>query len=103
MLNHPQKADAYKYLGLEFEDTLKWDITQRKLLAKAQSKVALLCKAVSEGLSLKAAENIWWAMVVPTLNYGSEIWGDTKFYEAEKLQIATGRKMLRVSCRTATT
>ena len=42
---------AYKYLGLEFEDTLRWDMTQRKLTAKAQSKAALLSKAVSEGLS----------------------------------------------------
>ena len=79
---------------MEFEDTLRWDMTKRKLTAKAQSKAALLSKAVSEGLSLKAAENVWWSMVVPILNYGSEIWGDTQFLEAEKLQIATGRKML---------
>jgi len=57
----------------------------------------LLSKAIGEGLSLKAAENVWWSMVIPVLNYGAEIWGATKFLEAEKLQVEAGRKLLRVS------
>jgi len=40
---------AYNYLGLEFEDTLKWNLTRRRLVAKAQSKLALLSKAIGEG------------------------------------------------------
>ena len=57
----------------------------------------MLSKAIGEGLSLKAAENVWWSMVIPVLNYGAEIWGATKFLEAEKLQVEAGRKLLRVS------
>lgn len=72
-------------------------MTRRRLVAKAQSKLALLSKAIGEGLSLKAAENVWWSMVIPVLNYGAEIWGATKFLEAEKLQVEAGRKLLRVS------
>ena len=36
-------------------------------------------------------------MLTPVLNYGAEIWGATKFLEAEKLQVEAGRKLLRVS------
>src|SRR3954471_16215839 len=78
---------AYRYLGMEFEDNLKWKLTQQRLVTKAQGKLALLNKAISEGLSLKAAENVWWTMIVPTLNYGAEISGASKFPEAEKLQL----------------
>ena len=89
---------AYKYLGMEFEDNLKWNLTRQRLVTKAQRKLALLNKAISEGLSLKAAENVW-TMIVPTLNYGAEISGASKFPEAEKLQLEAGRRMLRVSCK----
>jgi len=92
---------AYKYLGMEFEDNLKWKLTQQRLVTKAQGKLALLNKAISEGLSLKAAENVWWTMIVPTLNYGAEISGASKFPEAEKLQLEAGRRMLRVSSKMA--
>ena len=70
-------------------------------MTKAQGKLALLNKAISEGLSLKAAENVWWTMIVPTLNYGAEISGASKFPEAEKLQLEAGRRMLRVSSKMA--
>jgi Reverse transcriptase (RNA-dependent DNA polymerase) len=89
---------TYKYLGLDFEDNLRWDITRQRLLSKAKSRLAMLSKALSEGLSLRAALNVWWSMVVPVLNYGSEIWGATAaFEEAEKVQLEAGRRMLGVS------
>src|SRR4051794_30069696 len=89
---------AYKYLGMEFEDNLKWKLTQQRLVTKAQGKLALLNKAISD---LKAAENVWWTMIVPTLNYGAEISGASNFPEAEKLQLEAGRRMLRVSSKMA--
>src|SRR4051812_44408522 len=86
---------------MESEDNLKWKLTQQRLVTKAQGKLALLNKAISEGLSLKAAESVWWTMIVPTLNYGAEISGASKFTEAEKLQLEAGRRMLRVSSKMA--
>ena len=94
-------VEAYKYLGREFEDNLNRSLTRQRLVTKAQGKLALLNKAISEGLSLKAAENVWWTMIVPTLNYGAEISGASKFPEAEKLQLEAGRRMLRVSSKMA--
>ena len=50
---------TYKYLGLDFEDTLRWTLTRQRLVAKAKGRLAMLSKALSEGLSMKAAEVIW--------------------------------------------
>src|SRR3569623_1269341 len=72
-----------------------------KTIDEAQGKLALLRKAKTEGLSLKAAENVWWAMVVPVLNFGAEVWGAASFDQAEKLQLKAGKILLGVSCFTA--
>ena len=56
----------------------------------------MMSKALSEGLSFRAALNVWWSMVVPVLNYGSEIWGATRFEEAEQVQLEAGRRLLGV-------
>ena len=57
----------------------------------------MLSKALSEGLPFQAALNVWWSMVVPVLNYGSEIWGGTSFREAERVQLEAGKRLLGVS------
>jgi len=82
---------TYKYLGLDFEDNLRWNLTKQRLLSKAKGRLAMLSKALSEGLSFQAALNVWWSMVVPVLNYGSEIWGGTSFREAERVQLEAER------------
>src|SRR3569623_2028265 len=86
---------AYPSLGLEFEDNLEWNLAKQRLLTKAQGKLALLRKAKSEGLSLPAAENVWWAMVVPALYLAAS------FDQAEKLKLKAGRILLGVSRFTA--
>ena len=67
---------TYKYLGIDFEDSLRWTVTRQRLVAKAKGRLAMLSKALSEGLSLKAAEVIWWSMIVPVLtlalSYGDQ-------------------------------
>ena len=57
----------------------------------------MLSKALSEGLSMKAAEVIWWSMIVPVLNFGSELWGAAKCKEIEMVQLEVGRRLLGVS------
>ena len=57
----------------------------------------MLSKALSEGLSMKAAEVIWWSMIVPVLNFGSELWGAAKCKEIEMVQLEVGKRLLGVS------
>jgi len=42
---------AYKYLGLDFEDSLRWTLTRQRLVAKAKGRSAMLSKALSEGFN----------------------------------------------------
>ena len=70
-------------------------------MAKARGRSAMLSKALSEGLSLKAAEVIWRSMIVPVLNYGSELWGAAKCNEVEKVQLEVGKRLLGVSKKMA--
>jgi hypothetical protein len=65
-------------------------------VAKARGRLAI-SKALSEGLSMKAAEVIWWSMIVPVLNFGSELWGAAKCNEVEMVQLEVGRRLLGVS------
>jgi hypothetical protein len=92
---------TYKYLGLDFEDSLRWTQTRQRLVAKAKRRTAMLSKALSEGLSLKAAETIWWSMIVPVLNFGAELWGSAKCKEVEAVQLEVGKRLLGVSRKMA--
>ena len=92
---------TYKYLGVDFEDSLRWTLTRQRLVAKAKARTAMLSKALSEGLSLKAGETIWWSMIVPVLNYGSELWGAVKCIEIETVQLEVGKRLLGVSRKTS--
>jgi hypothetical protein len=61
----------------------------------------MLSKALNEGLSLKAAETIWWSMIVPVLNFGAELWGSAKCKEVEAVQLEVGKRLLGVSRKMA--
>jgi len=93
-LEEMKVVNSYKYLGLEFEIDLKWNLAKQRLLAKAQGRLALLRKAKSEGLSLKAAENVWWAMVVPVLNFGAEIWERRRLMKLNSYSCRQGKRCL---------
>ena len=95
-----QVVKTYKYLGLDFQDSLRWTITRQRLVAKAKGRTAMLSKALSEGLSLQAGEVIWWSMIVPVLNFGCELWGAVKCKEMEQVQTEVGRRLLGVSKKT---
>jgi hypothetical protein len=61
-------------------------------VAKAKGRLAMLSKALTEGLSLKAWEVIWWSMIVPVLNFGSELWGAAKCKEVEKDYLESAKR-----------
>ena len=48
----------YLGLGLDFEDNLRWNLTKQRLLSKAKGRLAMLSKALSEGLPFQAALNV---------------------------------------------
>ena len=59
--------DSYKYLGVDLMRSLSWKVVSNRLAMKARSRVAIVSKAMSEGLSVEAGERLWVALIRPVL------------------------------------
>src|ERR1700733_13033813 len=53
-------------------------------------------------LSVKASLNLWDSLVRSVLDFGSEVWGDEAWKEAEQQQVEMGRRILRCPANTTT-
>ena len=51
-------VDSIKYLGVDFQSNLSWNSTKDRLAKKARARLAIVRKAMMEGISLEA-ENLW--------------------------------------------
>ena len=93
-------VEQIKYLGVDFQSNLSWASTKERVLRKARARLAIVRKAMIEGISLEAAESLWSTLIRPILEYGSEVWGACIWKEAEKLQHEVGRKLLGMGSKT---
>ena len=85
------QVDSYKYLGLDFKANLSWSETKDRLARKAKARLAIVRKAIIEGISMEATEGLWAALIRPILEYGCELWGATNWPAAEQIQREVGR------------
>lgn len=95
-----ERVDLFKYLGIDFTCNLSWKATKCRLAGKAKAKLAIVSKAIIEGISLETAETLWVSLIRPTLEYGAEVWGRGAWLPAEQLQREVGRKILGVGSKT---
>ena len=72
-------VESLKYLGVDFASNWSWSVTKKRFAKKARSRLAFLSKAIFDGISSDAGENLWRTIVRPTLEYGCEIWGGGKW------------------------
>jgi len=93
-------VSQFKYLGVDFQNNLSWKDHKNRIAKKAHSRIAVVNKAVAEGLTVETGEKLWAAMIRPILEYGAEIWGGGRWLEAEQIMRKVGRTLLGLS-RTA--
>lgn len=91
----------FRYLGVEFKANLSWRLMKEKILKKAKSRFALIRKAVAEGLAADTCLKMWEMLIRPIIEYSVEVWGFTKWSQAESLQMEMGRLILGVGSKTA--
>ena len=91
----------FRYLGVEFKANLSWRLMKEKMVKKAKARLALLRKAVADGLAPDTSLKLWYTLVRPILEYSVEVWGFTKWPEAECVQTEMGRLILGVGSKTA--
>ena len=92
----------YKYLGIELTRTLDYTHYLKRILAKARRNMTqTLAMGIRGGFMTPRLANIMWMSLVRSIiEYGSEIWGERKVVEFDKLQTAMGKRILRCSSRT---
>ena len=66
-------VNQFKYLGVYFQNNLSWKDHKNRLAKKAHSRLAVVDKAVAEGLTIETGEKLWTAMIRPILEYGAEV------------------------------
>ena len=93
-------VNQFKYLGVDFQNNLSWKDHKIRIAKKAHSRIAVVNKAIAEGLTTETGEKLWTAMIRPILEYGAEIWGGGRWLEAEQIMRKVGRILLGLS-RTA--
>mgnify|MGYP001615337500 FL=1 len=96
------QKDVYKYLGVEISARIYWNQTRGRLLAKVKERMARLWAIGSKTrqLSVEAQCNIWRLVLKPMLEYGSEMWGNTRWMDAERMQYKMARMILGAKLRT---
>ena len=97
------QVESYKYLGIEFENKLKWKLFKTRLLEKAERnmRAAMGMGTRTNHLSSKAAICMWKALIRPVLEYAAEIWGEKEWKKAEILQRTMAKRILGMKQRTS--
>jgi hypothetical protein len=100
---HLQIVKVYKYLGIDFTGTTQQSatLTHTRMLKKARSNMhksfAMGISGAGAYLTVRAGIQLWRALVRSICEYGSEVYGDCQWSEAEQLQDQMARRILRVS------
>ena len=101
-----ETVDEYKYLGMELEVGGWWKRFKEIRIQKARMKRVRACSmAMRAGIvPVKSGVRIWEGLVLPVLEFGSEIWGreeDDEWQEAEEEQRRMAKVMLGCSGKMA--
>ena len=73
-LEQLEEIDNFKYLGVDFNFNLNWWSMKERMLKKAKSRLALISKAIADGLSPVASLKLWNSLIRPLLEYAVEVW-----------------------------
>jgi hypothetical protein len=100
-LEQLDEVESFTYLGVDFNFDLNWWPMKQRVLMKAKSRLALISKAIANGLSPLASLKLWNSLIRPVLEYSAEVWGGSRWPEAERLQLRFGRQVLGVRLTTS--
>jgi len=95
------EACVYKYLGIEIRSGLCFKQYKARILTEARRRMMLVwAMGIRQGeLAVVDCVRVWQALVRPVLEYGTVVWGDVKWEEAEQLQREMGKMILRCSSK----
>ena len=97
------ETTTYKYLGVELVSGLNFKKLKERTVAEARKRMMLVWAMGMRRGQLPVLDccRVWNALVRPVLEYGSVIWGDAKWEEAEKVQREMAKMILGCSSQMA--
>jgi len=98
-----ENVNQCKYLGLIFDQTLKWDAHINQICRNVSKYIGLFYR-IREWLSADHLNTIYKALVLPRLSYCDVVWGNCNLAlqdKMERLQNRAGRAILKVPVRTS--
>lgn len=95
----------FKYLGVEIQQNGRWTAVCKRLCEKAEKRVQVMVGMGMRqaGFSVKTGVSLWGSLVVPIMEYGSEVWspGVAAGEKFEQVQKRAGKQMLGCSSKMA--
>ena len=90
-------------VGIELRSGLSFKHYKDKIVAEARKRMMLVwAMGMREGaLGVEDCIRAWQALVRPVLEYGTVVWGDVKWEQAERVQREMGKMILRCSPKMA--
>lgn len=94
-----KKVNHFVYLGVDCDVGLSFRNHKTKVAEKARgAAVRSYGLGIGNGtLSVKAAVNVWEALVRSVMEYGGEVWGEGAWEEGEQIQREMAKRILRVN------
>ena len=92
------RVSKYTYLGIDFAESGAWDMHIKKVVASGKKKVNQLHSVISNrDINLSARR-----LLLPTLEYGSEVWEANKAQAGalESVVLGGAKRILGCSSRT---
>ena len=95
-------VNSYCYLGFTFTTMLSWNIGTKHLVTKAKKALYLLCRAFQncKEMSKDVFFKIFDAKIQSILMYSSEIWGNQRLDQIEKVHLLACKRYLGVPLKT---
>jgi len=89
------EVQSFTYLGVDFGRRVGWKEMKRKVLEKVtkrMSKVEMMRNVY--GLSMARTMQIWKTICRPVMEYGTEVWIERDWKQAEAKVVGMGRRLL---------
>jgi len=69
-----EEVTQFRYLGVELKSNMSWKLMKQRVVFKARSRLALISKAIADGLKPDASLKLWCSLIRPILEDNCEIW-----------------------------
>lgn len=95
---------SYTYLGVEFEETCKWEKNVNSIVEKGAKALAAYQKLLrAKGLAVQVKRQLLISCIRPTLEYGGGVWEPSKeaYTKLERVQLRAAKTILQCAKSTA--